>query len=86
MTKSSKMKWLQHVEHNGEIRNVYNHLLKTLKEIVHLGDLGICERIMLKWISEKYGVNERTGSSWPWIGSRQRGNEYFGSINGQELH
>jgi hypothetical protein len=31
MTKSRKMKWLQHVEHKGEIRNIYKFFAQNIK-------------------------------------------------------
>jgi hypothetical protein len=34
---------------------------KTLKEIEHLGDLGIGDRMMLKWMLKKQSVRTWTG-------------------------
>jgi hypothetical protein len=41
----------------------------NLRERDHLGDPGVDERIILKWISRKLAVGIRTGSSWLRIGT-----------------
>ena len=38
--------------------------LGNLKERDHLGDTGVDERIILRWIFRKWGVGVWTGSSW----------------------
>ena len=36
----------------------------NLRERDHLGDLGVYERIILRWIFSKWHVDIWTGSSW----------------------
>ena len=40
----------------------------NLREIDHLGDTGVDERIMLRWIFKKWHVGAWTESSWLRIG------------------
>jgi hypothetical protein len=40
-----------------------------MKEIDHLGDLGVDRRIILRWIFRKWDVRLWTGSSWLRIGT-----------------
>jgi len=39
------------------------------RERDHLGDLGIDERIILRWIFRKWGMGVWTGSNWLRIGA-----------------
>jgi len=61
----------------------------NLWERHHLGDPGVDERIILRWISRKWDVGVWTGSSWLWIGNEagtyECGNEPSGSIKCGEL-
>jgi hypothetical protein len=41
----------------------------NLRERDHLGDPGIDERIILKWVFRKWNVGAWTGSSWLRIGT-----------------
>jgi len=41
----------------------------NLKEIYHLGDLGVDGRIIVIWIFRKWDVGAWTGSSWLRIGT-----------------
>jgi hypothetical protein len=50
----------------GERRGV---LRGSLRERDHLGDQGVDERIILRWIFRKWDVGVRTGSSWLRIGA-----------------
>jgi hypothetical protein len=67
--KSSRMKLTEHVAHMGEGRGVYRVLVGNLRERVHWGDPGADRGIILRWISRKWDVGIRTGSSWLGIGT-----------------
>jgi len=41
-----------------------------LRERAHWGDLGIDERIILRWIFRKWDVRVETGSTWLRIETR----------------
>jgi hypothetical protein len=49
---SSRVRWVEHILHMGE-RNAYNILVASLRGRYHLKDLGVDERIILKWILVK---------------------------------
>jgi hypothetical protein len=50
-------------------RNITKFWLENLKGRDHLEDLGIGGKIILEWISEKYGGTVWTSSIWPRIGT-----------------
>jgi hypothetical protein len=50
MIKSRRMRWGGHTACMEEMRNVYRTLVDYLKGIGHLADLGVCGRIILKYI------------------------------------
>ena len=52
----------------GERRGVYRVLVRK-PEGDHLGDKGINERIILRWMFRKWDVAVWTGSSWLRIGT-----------------
>jgi hypothetical protein len=54
--------------HGGD-ETVYRILVGSLKGRDHPKDLGIDERIILKWISRKSGGSEGTGCIWLRIGT-----------------
>jgi hypothetical protein len=54
---------------NGESRRTYRVLVGKLDGMNHLEDPGVDERIILKWIFEKWDGVARTGSMWPRIGT-----------------
>jgi len=43
-----------------------------MREYDHLGDPGVDERIILRWIFRKWDVGVWTGSSWPRTGTGGR--------------
>ena len=52
--KSRSMKWTGHVARMGERRSSYRVLVAKLRERVRLGDPGVDESIILKWIFRKW--------------------------------
>jgi hypothetical protein len=62
--KSRQMRWVGHVARMGERRGVYRFRWGNLRERDHLGDPGIHERVILRWIFRKRDVGVWTGSSW----------------------
>jgi hypothetical protein len=44
-----------HETHIGELRNAYKILVEKAERIAQLGDLGVDENIILKWILKKSG-------------------------------
>jgi hypothetical protein len=50
------------------------------RERDNLGDTGLDERVILRWIFRKCDVGVWTGSSWLRIGTCECGNEPSGSI------
>jgi hypothetical protein len=67
--KSRRMRWAGHVARMGEGRGLCRVWWGTLRERDHLGDPGIDERIVLRWISRKWDVGAWTGSRWLRIGT-----------------
>jgi hypothetical protein len=49
MTKSRRMRWAAHAAHMV-VRNAYRILCKRPERGIHFENLGINERIILKWI------------------------------------
>jgi hypothetical protein len=45
---SKRTRWARHVNHMVEKRNAYRILVEILKESVHLQDLGIGGKIIIK--------------------------------------
>ena len=54
VTKSRRMRWLDHVAGLGESRGAYRVLVGNLREKYHLEDPAVYERIILKCIFEKW--------------------------------
>jgi hypothetical protein len=52
VTKSRRMRWAGCVAHMGEGKGVYRFWLGGLKEGDHWEDLGVGERIILRWTLE----------------------------------
>jgi hypothetical protein len=62
-----------HVERTGKWRGLYRILWEgNLKERDHLGDPGVDERIILRWIFRKWDVEAWTGLSWLRVGTGDR--------------
>jgi hypothetical protein len=51
--KSRRMRWARHAARMGARRGVYRVLWGSLRESDHLGDPGLDERKILKWIYKK---------------------------------
>jgi hypothetical protein len=47
------MRWAENVARMGEMRNVYTILFESLKGRDYLEDLGLDDRLTLKWILGK---------------------------------
>jgi hypothetical protein len=62
--KSRRMRWAGYVARMGRVEAYTGFWWGNLKERDHLGDQGIDGRIMLRWISRKWGAGAWTGSSW----------------------
>ena len=56
----------------GERRGVYRVLVQNMSKRDHLGDPGLDERIILRWIFRKWDVVAWTGSNWPRTGTGGR--------------
>jgi hypothetical protein len=56
----------------GEMRNEYNGIVRQLKVKRYFGDIGVYERIILKWILEKQNKVVSTGFVWFRIATRPR--------------
>ena len=63
-----RIRWVVHVARTGERRGVYRVLVGRSNGH-HLGDRGIDERIILKWIFRKWDVGALTGLIWLRIGT-----------------
>jgi hypothetical protein len=72
--------WAGHVAHMGERRRAQTFSLENLKARDNSEDLGVDERIRLKWILRK---DERVWNGFIWLrtgnaaGSCKHGNETF---------
>jgi hypothetical protein len=66
--KSRRMRWAGQVARMGEKRGACRIWWGDLREGDHLGDPGVDERIMLKWIFKKKD-GAWTGLSWLGIGT-----------------
>jgi len=67
--KSVRMRWAGHVARRGRGEEYTEFRWGNLRKRIHLGDLGVDERILLKWIFRKLDVEVWTGSSWLRIGT-----------------
>ena len=68
--KLRRIRWAGHVARMGGRGEAYTGFLwGNLKERDHLGDPGVDERIILRWIFRKWDVGVWTGSSWLRIGT-----------------
>jgi hypothetical protein len=67
--KQRRMRWAGHVARMGRGEVYTGFWWRTLIEGNHLGDQGVNERIILRWIFRKSDVGEQTGSSWLRIGT-----------------
>jgi hypothetical protein len=63
------------------MRSAYKVLIGNLKGRDHLGDGDVGTRVILKWISRKYGVRAQDRVQWELVNS----NEPSGSIKGREF-
>jgi hypothetical protein len=54
----------ENLEYIGGTRNAHKILVGNLKERCLLDDLGVYERMILKWILEKSIANMWTGFKW----------------------
>ena len=62
--KLRRIRWAGHVAHMGERRGIYRVFMGKPEERDHLGDPGVDERIILRWIIRKQDVGVWTGLSW----------------------
>jgi hypothetical protein len=62
--KLRRMRWVGHVACMVERRGCTGLWWGNLRERDHLGDPGIDERIILRWIFRMWDVGEWTGLSW----------------------
>jgi hypothetical protein len=67
--KSRRSGWAGHVERIGERRGVCRVFVRKVRERDHLGDPGVDERVIIRWIVRKWDVGLWTGSSWLRIGT-----------------
>jgi len=63
--KSRRMRWAGHVACMGEERGCRGSWWGKGREGDHWGDLGVDGRIILGWITRKWGVCVWTGLGWP---------------------
>jgi len=62
---SRRMRWVGYVARMGERRDAYKGFVGgDLKERGHMEDLGVYERIILKWISKKDGGMNWINLAW----------------------
>jgi hypothetical protein len=64
-----RMRWTGHIEHRGREDAYTGFWWGNLNERDHLGDPGVEERIILRWIFRKRDVGVWTGSNWLRIGT-----------------
>jgi hypothetical protein len=62
--KPIRVRWAGHVARRVRGEAYTEFWWGNLRERVHLGDLGVDERILVKWIFRKLDVGVWTGSSW----------------------
>jgi hypothetical protein len=67
--KSRRMRWARHVASMMESRGVYSALVWKLRETDHLGNPGLDDMIILRWIFRKWEVGVWTGLIWLGIGT-----------------
>jgi hypothetical protein len=67
--KSRRLRWVGHVAHMGEERNVYKSLIGNQKERGHLEDQGIDGRMGSEWILGRLAGGVQIGSRWLRIGT-----------------
>ena len=67
--KSRIMSWAGHVARIGRGEACTGFWWGNLRERDHLGDPGLDERIILRWIFRKWDVGVWTGWSWLRIGT-----------------
>jgi len=63
------MRWTGHVASRGRGEAHTRLWWGSLGERDYLEDLGVDEKIILKWIFRKGGVGVKTGSNWLTIGT-----------------
>jgi hypothetical protein len=77
------MRWVKHVAHMGEGRNVYRVLVGKSEGKDHLKGQGTDGRMESEWILGRLAVGVWSGFTWLRIGtggsSRECGNERLGS-------
>jgi hypothetical protein len=64
VVKSRRMRLAWHVACGGEERHIQGFGGRNVRERQHLGDPGIGERIILRWIFRKWSVGAETRSMW----------------------
>jgi hypothetical protein len=62
--RSIRMKWAGHVACVGERRGAFRVLVGNLRKRIHLEDLGIDGKIIIKWILKKWGGEAWTRLIW----------------------
>jgi hypothetical protein len=67
--KSRIIRWAEHVARMGEEEVYKGFWWGNLKARDHLGDPGVDERVILRWIFRNWDVGVWSGSSWLRIGT-----------------
>ena len=67
--KSRRMRWAGHVARLGRGEACTGFLWGNVKERDQLGDSGVDERVILRWVFRKWDVGVWTESSWLRIGT-----------------